>query len=149
MSQEREVPKRAVPMVSPRDYRLSSLCGYCVTFVANEPIKVPPMVYLEALAIGATVVEGTPEPEAPVEKSVVHESVNEAAKLEKEAFNSSLKAALTLVITRNDPTDFKADSTPKVAKVVAEMSPEIRRPTATEVSDAYQELQENIDLAED
>jgi hypothetical protein len=52
------------------------------------------------------------------------------------------------ILTRNDPTDLKADLTPKVVRITAEMSPDLRRPTATEVSDAYQRLQENIDLAE-
>jgi hypothetical protein len=37
---------------------------------------------------------------------------------------------------------------PKVNKVVAEMSPDVRRPTATEIMKAYEKLQENIDLAE-
>jgi hypothetical protein len=149
MEQSRKIPARAVPMTSPRDYRLSSLTGYCVTFKANVPINVPPHVYLEALAIGASVVEGTPEPQAAEEKTVVHESVKEAARLEELAYTDALRQALTIIIYRNNPEDFKADLTPKVAKVIAEMSPEIRRPTATHVYDMYQELQENLDLAKD
>jgi len=67
---------------------------------------------------------------------------------DKDVFSVGLDQAILRVLTRNDPTDFKADNTPKVVKIVAEMSPDLRRPTATEVFDAFQRLQENIDLAE-
>ena len=69
MEESRKIPARSVPMISPRDYRLSSLTGFCVTFKANVPINVPPHVYLEALAIGASVAEGTPEQIATKKKS--------------------------------------------------------------------------------
>ena len=143
-----EIPKTSVSMVSPRDYRLSSLCGYCVTFKADVAINVPPMVYKEALAIGARLVDEE-LPKAPVTKPAIDSSVAEAAKLEAEAKTEALRNALTVVITRNDPNDFKADGTPKVQKVAVEMAPEFPKPTATEVADTYERLQENLDLAED
>jgi hypothetical protein len=77
---------------------------------------------------------------APGEKSDNDES--------EDLFMVGLDQALMKILTRNDPDDLKADLNPKVNKVVAEMSPDLRRPTATEISDAYQRLQENIDLAE-
>lgn len=143
-----EVPLASVSMVSSRDYRLSSLCGFCVTFKADVPINVPPMVYLEALAMGARMVEGEEMPEAPAPK-VVDPSIAEAAKLEAEANAEALNKALVVIITRNDPNDFKADSLPKAQKVIAEMAPEFSKPTATEIADAYERLQENIDLTEE
>ena len=73
----------------------------------------------------------------------------EAAKLEAAANKEALTAALTVILKRNDPEDFKADGMPKQAKVVAEMDPKFARPTSTEISDSYAELQENIDLAGD
>jgi len=63
-------------------------------------------------------------------------------------FAVALDQAILRILTRNDPNDYKADNTPKVTKVVAEMSPELRRASATEVSDAFRRLQENINLAE-
>lgn len=145
MGNSRQIPKTSVKMVSPRDYRLSSLTGFCVNFVANEPIPVPPHVYLEALECGATVVDAkaapvVPEPETQVE-TVEPDPAQRVADLD---------AAVSIVIVRNDPDDFKADSTPKVNKVIAELSPEFEpRPSATEVYESYERLQENLDLAED
>ncbi len=143
-----EIPKSAVLMVCPRDYRLSSLNGYVVTFKSDVPIKVPPHVYLEAYAIGARMIEGEEMPEAPPEKKVDPHRA-EAAKLEAEAKADALDTALRIVIARNDPNDFKADDTPKHAKVIAEMSPEIPRPSATEIADAFEVLQSDIGLVED
>ncbi len=143
-----EIPKSAVLMVSPRDYRLSSLSGYCMLFKVDTPVSVPPIIYEEALKAGIRMVEGQEMPEAPPEKPP-RADTEEASRLAAEAKASALKEALIIVITRNQPEDFKADGTPKVNKVIAEMSPEIPRPTATEISEAYEALQENLDLAED
>lgn len=145
-----KIPNSAVSMVSPRDYRLSHLCGYVVNFKKDVPINVPPMVYERALEIGARVVdsEAVAAP-APAVKPTIDPSVAEAAKLSAEAFNEAVDKAITLLITRNDPNDFKADNRPKVQKVVSEMAPEFAKPTATQVADAYERLQENIDLIED
>lgn len=143
-----EIPKAAVLMVSPRDYRLSSLKGVVVNFKADLPVMVVPHVYEECLAIGAQLAEGETMPDAPPEKKP-HESIVEAVKLEAEAKADALDKALRIVIARNDPNDFKADDTPKHPKVIAEMSPEIPRPTATEIADAFAALQDDLDLAED
>jgi hypothetical protein len=51
-------------------------------------------------------------------------------------------------LTRNVDSDFKNDGRPKINAVVAEMDPDVRRPNATEVSDAFERLQENVNLAE-
>lgn len=143
MDKSRAIPKTSVKMVSPRDYRLSSLTGFCVNFVANKPVPVPPHVYLEALEMGATVVdaqvitvEETPQTQV--------EAVDPAQR------SADLDQAMMIVLTRNDPDDFKNDSTPKVNKVIAELDPEFEpRPTATECLESYERLQENLDLAED
>lgn len=131
-------PDRAVLMVSPRDYRLSSLCGYCVPFKENVPIMVPPMVYLEALEIGARPVEAVEPPKVSIDPPPVDASANAKA----------LEMALLAIIARNDPDDLKKDGTPKTNKVVAEMSPDAPRPTSTQILDAYAALQDNLDLAE-
>lgn len=146
MGDPREIPKTSVKMVSPRDYRLSSLTGFCVNFVANKPSLVPPHVYLEALEMGATVVDDAqaipvvPEPETQVE----------AIKMAPSQRTAALDQAMMLVLTRNDPEDFKADGIPKINKVIAELAPEFEpRPTATECLESYERLQENLDLVED
>ena len=129
-------------MKSPYDLRLSSLTGHLIIFTAGEPIHVPDNVVSEALARG--VVHSDAEPPV-VEEVAAQEEVSDNG---EDEFAGALKEALTRILLRDDASDLKSDGTPKVNKVVAEMDPEYRRPTATEIADAYAELQENIDLAE-
>jgi hypothetical protein len=130
-------------MKSPYAHQHISLTGHSVEFEAGVIVWVPQNEQLvsECLALGATLVSGEvpedPAPAAPKEKS---DNIL--------SFKVELDKALTRILVRNDPADLKADLMPKLNKVVAEMSPDLRRPTDTEVSDAYQRLQENIDLAE-
>lgn len=134
-------------MKSPFDQKIISLTGHSPEFKANVPLFVSNVRGLanECIARGAVYCEegeAIPDlPAAPEEKSD-----NDADG--EEGFKTALDGAILRILTRNDPADFKADLTPKVTKVTAEMSPDLRRPTATEVSDAYRKMQENIDLAE-
>lgn len=143
-----KLPGSTIYMISPRDYRLSSLNGTVVNFKKDVPTKVSPNAYVEAIGCGAYVDEDQELPE-PAEPKEERPGTEEAAKLEAEAFESALTLALTALLTRNDPEDFRADGIPKANKVIAEISPEIRRPTATEIADAFAALQENFELAED
>jgi hypothetical protein len=117
-------------------------------FRKDVPVTVPPQIFHEAIRAGIELVPGEENKKAPEQKKK-DPIFAEAAKLEAEASAHALKEALTIIITRNDPEDFKADNMPKLNKVVAEMAPEFPRPTATAIADAYQELQSNIDLVED
>jgi len=137
-------------MKSHYTHQIISLTGHSVEFEAGVITRVAdvPALVRECLALGAEIVEDValgaiaPAPAAaPEEKS---DNGNDA----EAEFLVGLDQALLKILTRNDPSDLKADLTPKVNKVVAEMSPDLRRPNATEVSEAYQRLQENIDLAE-
>ena len=143
-SQFEKTPRFAVTMVSSRDYDLRTTKGACVLFVANKPVSVPPVIFQDALAIGATVVEAEAETIKEPEKEIVEPPV-----VDEKANAAALTAALIVVLERNTPDDFKTDGTPKTNKVIAELSPDIARPTATQVADAYAVLQENFDLAED
>ncbi len=84
--------------------------------------------------------EPTPTPPETVEAPAVIEDtgVDDA---------EALATAVRKLLVRNDPTDFKNDGTPKVVKVVSEMPPECKRPTATQVFAAYEKLQDDPDLA--
>jgi hypothetical protein len=66
----------------------------------------------------------------------------------EDEFAVSLDQAILRLLTRNVDSDFKNDGRPKINAVVAEMDPDVRRPNATEVSDAFERLQENVNLAE-
>jgi hypothetical protein len=133
------IPDRAVFMVSPRDYRLSSLSGYCVNFKEGVPAQVPPHVYKEALALGARVVEGEtvtpatePEPEKPFDR------------------DAALLDALRVIVSRNNEDDYTVNGVPKVLSVMELLPPEFEpRANSTEVARVFEILQDNIDLAED
>ncbi len=132
-------------MKSPYDQVIASLSGHRLIFKAGEPVWVPPSCVEQALGQGIQDVDQ----EAPYEPKVVAPAKNSDNDEDgEERFETALDNALLRILTRKDLSDYKSDNTPKVTKVVAEMSPELRRPTATEVSDAFMRLQENIDLAE-
>jgi len=127
------------------DTVLNSTSGHCISAKASVPVWVPPAVVAMATERGMTH-EGDAPPLPVVEPEVVApvETDDNKARLSEVA----LDQAVTRIIVRNDPEDFKNDLTPKVAKVIAEMDPEFSRPTATQVFDAHARLQENIELAE-
>lgn len=138
-------------MKAPYTHQIISTTGHSVEFEANEPTWVPevPQLIEECQLRGAAIVdEPMPEPEV-VEPAPAAPPEKVDNKHDAEAeFAVGLDMALMAILKRNDPADLKADLFPKLNKVVAEMSPDLRRPNATEVSDAYQRLQENISLAE-
>jgi hypothetical protein len=148
MNQKLEIPDRPVMMQTNRDFRLSSLNGWVVNFKSGIPEKVPPHVFVEAIGIGAVVCDEQPEPE-PVEEKQKHPSIAEAAKLEAEAKYSYVKQACLQLMAENDNTAFKADGYPKAASLIAVLPPEAPRPTAGEIATVFDQLREDMELAED
>lgn len=149
MNQELKVPDHSVYMQTNRDFRLSSRNGYVVNFKANEPARVPPNAYEEAIGIGAVLCEDQPEQEPVVEKQVVHESVAEAAKLEAEAKIEYIQQACLKLMADNDSTAFKADGYPKYSKVIDILSPQAPKPSAAEIAQVWDDMRKNMELAED
>lgn len=144
-------------MKSPYEQHLATTTGHMLYFPANVPVYVPPEAVQAAINHGiihsANHFDVTPAGEMPptLEQQLAVVAPEETSDNERDAeaeFAVALDQALLRILTRNDPSDLKADLSPKIVRVTAEMSPDIRRPTATEISDAYQRLQENIDLAE-
>ena len=132
-------------MKSPFDQVVPSLFGHRLVFKANEPLHVPDRCVAECMQRGVMATdEEALKVVAPEEKG---DNVADAEDLE-DRFEAGLNQALLAIIMRDDPNDLNASMVPKVMKVVAEMSPDLRRPNATEISKAYEVLQENIDLAE-
>lgn len=128
-----------MPMMKSRfDLNLNGTHGHCIDMVADVPIWIPPVAVEQATGLGCQVTED----EVPREIAAPSKTEDNEAIVAVE-----LSQALLRIITRNDPTDFKSDSTPKANKVIAEMDPKCRRVTATEVSDAFRGLQENVDLS--
>lgn len=127
-------------MKSLYDLTLNGTHGHCIAMAANVPIWIPPEAQPQALSLGCQVADEQPAPEEIAAPAKTED--NEAV------FAVELDQAIIRIITRKDESDFKNDLTPKVARVIAEMDPGVRRATATEVSDAFLRLQENINLAE-
>ena len=152
-------------MKSLRAFRLASTAGgHVIEVEANTPVFIPDAIVSEALAAGMTpsdapapVAEAAPP--APPETIVEDEEVElededkvedeEAAAAEAAAKQAvEVEQAVLRLITRGDDNDFKADGTPKVNRVNAELPPEVDRATATQVAEVYERLQENVNLAE-
>ncbi len=154
-------------MISLRDVRLSNTTGHCVSVQANTPVFIPGplredamlagMVETDAPLPGEEVAEETPVPikapspvaPVPVQAKEAAPAVEAPAPIEDTGVDDAeaLATAVRKLLVRNDPTDFKNDGTPKVVKVVGEMPPECKRPTATQVFAAYEKLQDDPDLA--
>ena len=153
-------------MISLRNFRLANTSGHCVLVEANTPTMIPDPLRQDAIMAGmidyneplATVPEPiVAAPVAPVAPVPVAaepvptppETVEAPTQVEDTGVDDAeaLSTAVRKLLVRNDPTDFKNDGTPKVIKVVAEMPPECKRPTATQVFAAYEKLQDDPDLA--
>lgn len=150
------LPTTPVTMLSYRDYRLSSLSGWVQQFKRGIPARVPPQAIGEALDAGCEIVQDDPMPvvhtppvvTAPVDIKtvVVNETVVENTQDPREA---SIDDAIRLLLVRGDGLDFKNDGTPKILSVSKECGNIDPKPTATEVSDRFIALQDDISLAED
>ena len=132
-------------MKSPYDQVLATLAGHRIVATADEPIWIPDNCVSQARGQGFMEVDA-PVPDANAAQTGNEDNDDDGD--EEAEFQTGLDQALLKILTRGDDADFKNDGSPKVNNVVAEMSPDLRRPTATEISEAYQRLQENIDLAE-
>jgi len=135
-------------MISPFDQQIVSGSGHSPIFEANVPVWVADSTGLAEECMERGVKLYTGEPPTPAPEVVAPAKVDDNERDEEAEFAVGLDQALMRILTREDPNDLNAQDWPKVTKVTAEMSPDLRRPTATEISVAYEKLQENIDLAE-
>lgn len=133
-------------MKAPYKSEVRSVHGHILVAEAGDVLWVPPVVQDEARRIGWQPTGEPVEVEAPTELS---DNVTESPSLEEDEFQVELDQAVLRVMTRNVESDFKPDGVPKVNAVVAEMSPDVRRPTAGQILKVFERFQDNIDLADD
>lgn len=135
-------------MKAPYKSEVRSVHGHILVAEAGDVLWVPPACEDEARTIGWQPTDAPPdaEVEAPEQLS---DNVTEEPSLEVDEFEVELDQAVLRVLTRNVSSDFKPDGVPKVNAVAAEMSPDVKRPTAGQILDVFERLQENIDLADD
>lgn len=127
--------KNELPMlVLNRNYTLNSLYGHSIRFEKGVPTKVPPSVYNEAVAIGATPADGTdPDVLQDVPQKVTVQDPAERAQLILDAVN---KLAET-----NNRKDFTAAGSPTVKAVekITEFDVDAR-----EIAAAWQTRHDNL-----
>jgi hypothetical protein len=129
-------------MKSQYDVILNGTHGHCIELKANVAVWIPPAAVDQAISLGARETgDAAPTPATDI-AAPAKTADNEAA------FAVELDQAILRILTRKDEADYKRDLTPKVSRVIAEMDPAVRRATATEVSEAFQRLQERVQLAE-
>lgn len=136
-------------MKVPYPCTLNSTTGHCITAEADEVVHVPQVMVPEAMEKGwqpAEAPAGAPV-EAPEQLSD-NDTEEQKGSDEVALFQVELDQAVLRVLTRNYEGDFKSNGVPKMNAIVAEMSPDVNRPTAGQIEEAYSRLQENIDLAD-
>lgn len=130
-------------MISLRDMRLTNTAACIVPVKANIPVHIPGRLYEDAVAAGMVETDKPlpgQEVEAPAKKA------EDGPEQDPEV--AALEAAVTKVMIEGADADFKDDGTPKVKSVINELSPDAKTPTATEIAETYERLQDNISLAE-
>lgn len=111
-----------------RDYTLRSLSGLSVRFVKGEPVFVPQPLEKEAVAIGATCIDG--------EIDVLGEPVEEVVEPAGEERTLKLFDAFKTLSERNDREDFTAQGMPATRAVQALVG---FKPDRAEISLAWDE----------
>jgi hypothetical protein len=147
-----ETPKGPVIMQTSRDVRLSSMSGFVINFKANEPTRVPPQCFQEAIRTGAVEVdvedrpaEAAPSPDEPVERP----GEKEAVKLEVEAKTHHIQTAIKQLLVAGDTTTFNANGYPKPHEVRKLLPAEAGSVTAQDVRDAFDAMTSDMTLAGD
>lgn len=103
-------PKAPILMVLNRNQALHSLLGHRIVFKKDTPVHVPASIYREAVAIGATRVDG----DAPNVGDDPKEP-NEPATVEERA--EKIREAIELLVSENNRDDFTAAGAPSAEAV--------------------------------
>ena len=114
--------------VANRNVTVTSDYGYCIQFMKDTPVYVPPLAREEVLAVGAIPVNG----EIPVmeEEEKPPEPIGPARV-------RAIKDAITLIRARNNVDDFTAGGVPKEKAVQKEAGFKVSR---KEINSAYSEI---------
>lgn len=92
-----------------RDYTLRNTKGV-ITFTKGQPTNVPPFMEMDAVGIGAEAVEkATPSLVPPEDKVVVNP--------EGEERQAQILTAISLLVEKNDASDFTGSGSPSVKAV--------------------------------
>lgn len=103
-------------MVSNRNYVHRSTSGYVITFVANEPTYVPPVVRREVMGLGILPVDSDPSG-----LEAAEDINNRALVISGDLRAAILFTVIEIIAKRNKTTDFDAAGRPK-EYVICKMS---------------------------
>jgi hypothetical protein len=92
-----------------RDYTLRNTKGV-ITFTKGQPTNVPPYMEMDVVAIGAEAFDKTTP-------SLVPQDEDEARSPEGEDRQSQILTAISLLVEKNDASDFTAMGSPSVKAV--------------------------------
>jgi hypothetical protein len=129
---------KARPMTLNRNLTLTSLYGHSVRFAKGEAANVPPIMFAEALAIGAEFADGEGLP-PPVET----EANVPVDPIERDA---RILAAVLAIAERNDNKEFTASGHPKANVVSRQAGFEV---SPKDVAKAWQRRADKIAEADE
>lgn len=119
-----ETPK----LVLNRNYVLATTKGHSIAFEKGVPTHVPPSVYAEAIAIGATPDDGS-------DPNVLLEDTKKSYPTDPLERKPLITAALEKIVADNERTDFTAAGSPTVAAITREVGFNV---SAAEIATAWQ-----------
>ena len=115
-------------MILNRKHTLGSTYGHSVLFEKDTPVHVPPLLYPEAIAIGAIAADGSVP-------SVLQDAPPSTTPIDPVERATRISAAVERLIAANNRSDFAASGMPTVKAVSRETSFEVY---AKEVAVAWQ-----------
>lgn len=101
-------------LVLNRNYVLTTTKGHVIAFEKGKPTFVPPIVYAEALAIGAL-------PEDGADPEVLEKDDPSRPPMDPSDRNPLILAAIKTLLARNEREDFTAAGSPTVDAVTKEV----------------------------
>lgn len=119
---------RATMLVLNRDYVLSTTKGHSIAFTKGVPVYVPPPIYADAIAIGASPADGS-------DPDVLEAEVVDTAPSDPSERADLIQAAFEILEGRNEREAFTAAGVPTVAAVSDEVGFKVQ---AREITAAWQ-----------
>lgn len=100
--------KKALPkLVLSRNYVLTTTKGHSIEFVKGVPVQVPPIVYADAIAIGAVPEDGS-------DPDILEEKARPTAPADPAERTPLIMKAIEALVERNEREDFTAAGSPTV-----------------------------------
>lgn len=124
-----------VKMVLDRNYTVRSTLGHMITFKKDVPMNIPAVMVRSCAEIGAKRVDGEEALVIEADEEQVVQPIDPGQRLE------DVRAAIEVIVERNDVDDFTAGGTPKTPAVTKEVGYKVDH---TEVTRAWKQRNEEL-----